>query len=78
MSDQELQHIASCAEMVIAGYSFTKEKNFISVLNLNDPRREMVLSFDGKMLETNMDPLEQVLVLRYWEKNSSFLEDEDA
>ena len=50
----------------------------ISVLNINNPEYAMVLSLDGKMLETNMEPVEQTFVMRIWEKNSSLMEDDDA
>ena len=34
----------------------------------------MVISEDGKMLETNMDEIEQVIVLNIWEKDSEYME----
>ena len=50
----------------------------IAVLNINNPGSAMVLSLEGKMLETNMEPIEQTFVMRIWEKNSSLMEDDDA
>lgn len=78
MSEQELQRIAEDSAMIINGYAFTKRSDSISILNLNHPERAMLLSREGKMLETNMEPIEQALVLKYWEKNALFMEDEDA
>lgn len=78
MSESEIKQIADQAQMVVGGYSFTKKENVIFILNLEHPDRAMTISPKGKMLETNMDPIEQVLVLKYWEKNASFMEDCDA
>lgn len=78
MSDIELKKIADNSDMIINGYSFTKKDHIISILNLNHPDRAMIISPDGKMLETNMEPIEQTLVLNYWQKNSSLVEDNDA
>ena len=78
MSEHEIKEIADHAQMVVGGYSFTKKDTVICILNLEHPDRAMTISPKGKMLETNMDPIEQVLVLKYWEKNASFMEDCDA
>ena len=38
----------------------------------------MVISNQGKMLETNMDPIEQALVLKIWANDSQFMEEKVA
>lgn len=63
MSDIELKKIADNSDMIVNGYSFTKKESIISILNLNHPDRAMIISSEGKMLETNMEPIEQALVL---------------
>ncbi len=78
MPESELMRIADNAGMVVNGYAFTKKGSTISILNLNNPGSAMVIARDGKILETNMSPIEQVLVLKYWAKNSVFMEDADA
>lgn len=78
MSELEIRQIADNSDMIINGYSFTKKGTSISILNLNHPDRAMVISLDGKMLETNMEPIEQMLVLTYWQKNAVLLEDNNA
>lgn len=78
MPESELMRIADNAGMVVNGYAFTKKGSVISILNLNNPDSAMVIARDGKILETNMSPIEQVLVLKYWAKNSVFMEDTDA
>ena len=74
MSEKELLTIAENADMVVDGYAFTKVDNFFSILNLNKPTSAMTIFSDGKIIETNMDPIEQALVLSYWRRNAFLLE----
>ncbi len=78
MPENDLRQIAENSEMIVGGYAFTKHDGTIRILNLNDPSRAMVISPNGVMLETNMDPIEQALVLRHWSRNSCFMEGSDA
>lgn len=78
MPEKKIKEIADSADMVVGGYAFTKKDDRVAVLNINNPEYAMVISLDGKMLETNMEPIEQAFVMRIWEKNSSLLEDDDA
>lgn len=78
MPENELIKIANNAEMIVNGYAFTKKDEGYSVLNLANPDKAMVISNDGKMLETNMEPIEQALVLSYYEKNRVLLEGDNA
>lgn len=78
MPENKIKEIADNADMIVGGYAFTKKDGTISVLNINNPEYAMVLSLEGKLLETNMEPIEQVFVMRIWQKNSSLLEDDNA
>ena len=78
MHENELIKVADNAEMIVNGYAFTKKDEGYSVLNLANPDKAMVISNDGKMLETNMEPIEQALVLSYYEKNRVLLEGDNA
>ena len=78
MPENELIKVANNAEMIVNGYAFTKKDEGDSVLNLANPDKAMVISNDGKMLETNMEPIEQALVLSYYEKNRVLLECDNA
>lgn len=78
MSEKELIEIADAANMIVRGYAFTRKNGNIFILNLNRPTHAMVINNDGKMLESSMDPVEQTLVLKIWENDSEFMEDEDA
>ena len=69
MHKEKIKKITDSADMVVSGYAFTKKYGKIAILNINNPEYAMVLSLEGKMLETNMEPIEQTLVMRIWEKN---------
>ena len=75
MSDAKIQEIADKADMIIRGYAFTREDALIRILNLNDRESSMVITSDGTMVETNMDEIEQALVLDIWQKDSKYMEE---
>ncbi len=78
MPENQIEKIALEADMIINNYAFTRKNGTISVLNLKNPNRAMVLSEEGKMLETNMDEIEQVIVLNIWNKDSEYMEKMNA
>lgn len=73
-----IKEIADRADMIVDGYAFTRENNQIRILNLNNTDKALVISEDGKVLETTMDDIEIRIVLDYWEDDREFMEDEDA
>ena len=73
MPENQLKEIADNADMIIRNYAFTRKDNVISILNLKNPDHAMVISPDGTMLETNMDEIEQGIVLSLAERNLAFL-----
>ena len=76
MSEQQLLDIAENAKFVVSGYAFTAMENgLVSILNLNHPDCAMVISRDCQIIETNMDPIEQQIVLALCRKNMQFMED---
>ena len=75
MSESRIREIADNADMIIRGYAFTKEENVIRIFNLNDKESSMVILPDGTMVETNMDEIEQALVLDIWQKDSKYMEE---
>ena len=75
MSDAKIREIADKADMIIRGYAFTRENALIRILNLNDRESSMVITSDGIMVETNMDEIEQALVLDIWQKDSKYMEE---
>ena len=73
--NNRLKEIADQADMIINGYAFTKNREWIRVLNLNCPTHASVIDNDGKIIETSMDDIENTIVLDYYEKNRKFLEE---
>ena len=74
MPEEMLREIADKADMIIRGYAFTREDEWIRVFNLNDRESSLVMLPDGTMLETNMDEIEQALVMDIWGKNAKYME----
>ena len=74
----KIREIADQADMIVNGYAFTRENNQIRILNLNNLEKALVISEDGKVLETTMDDIEIRIVLDYWSSDRKFMEDEDA
>ena len=76
MPEQEVRNIADNAKIIVCGYAFTaREDGFISILNLNHPDCAMVVDKNNQMIETNMDDIEQQIVLELSRKNLQFMED---
>ena len=73
-----IKDIADKADMIVNGYAFTRENDQIRILNLNNLDKALVISADGKVLETTMDDIEIRIVLDYWNSDREFMEDEDA
>ena len=74
----DVMEVADKADMIINGYAFTKESDFIKVLNLNNPEKAVMIDKTGDVLETSMDDIEIQIVKRYWDKNKELLEDQHA
>ncbi len=76
MSENELADIAEHAKMIVDGYAFTQRADgFVSILKLSDPDSAMVVDRTGALVETNMDLIEQRIVMRLCEKNLHFMEE---
>ena len=71
----EVMKVADRADMIINGYAYTKEKDFIKVLNLNNMEKAVVINKLGDVLETSMDDIEIQIVKTYWNKNKELLEE---
>lgn len=75
MPRNEVDKIAEKANFVVSGYAFTRRQDgFISILNLEDPDCAMVVNENGEIIETNMDQIEQHIVLSLCNKNLQFME----
>jgi len=74
MPEKKIQKIAEDADMIIKGYAFKKNGEFIHVFNMNDGISAMVIDQDGTMIETNMDEIQQVIVKNIWDRDSKYME----
>ncbi len=72
-----VKDVADKADMIINGYAFTKNGEYIRILNLDNINRAAVILND-KIVETNMDDIEAQITLDYYENNKQFMEDWDA
>lgn len=69
MPEKEVLEVADRAKMIVNGYAFSElEDGMVSILNLNHPDCAMVVKRDGEVIETNMDPIEQQIVLELCRK----------
>lgn len=69
-----VKEIADKADMIINGYAFTKDNDYIRVLNLNYWNRAAVI-YKDQIVETNMDDIEGQIVLDYYENNKKYMEE---
>lgn len=70
-----VEKIADKADLIINGYAFTKDEEYVRVLNLNCINHAAVI-YNDKIVETNMDDIENQIVLDYYENNKQFMEEE--
>lgn len=76
MSELEVFDIAEKSKIIVSGYAFLKtEEGFVSILNLEHPSCAMVVNMDSEIIDTNMDEIEQKIVLDLCAKNLQFMED---
>ncbi len=79
MTEKQKFEIAQEAKMIVSGYAFITKKDTITIVNLNKSDvHTCVINGKGQVLETCMDPIEQVIALKIWKENKEFLEEEIA
>ena len=69
----KIREIADRADMIVNGYAFTRENGQIRVLNLDNLDKALVMSEDGRVLQTTMDDIEIRIVLYYWDNDRKFI-----
>lgn len=74
MPEEKIKKIADDADMIVKGYAFKRNGDFIHVFNMNDGISAMVMDQDGTMIETNMDDIGQVIVKKIWEQDAKYME----
>ena len=73
MMQLNVKEIADKADMIINGYAFTKEGEYVRVLNLNFVNHAATI-YGGKIVATNMDDIDKQIVMDYYEQNKQFME----
>ncbi len=70
----DIKDIADKANMILNGYAFTRDGEYIRILNLEHVNHAVVI-FNNRIIETNMDDIEARIVLDYYNNNKQFMED---
>lgn len=79
MTDTKRLAIADAAEMIVGGYAFLRKGENITIVNLNtEDAHAMLITKEGKLIESNMDPVEEAVALQKWKINAEFMEEESA
>lgn len=79
MSEKELIDIAENAKMIVNGYAFSlDEDGFVRILNLEHPDSAMVVNMEGELINSNMDAIEQKIVMELCKKNLKFMGEQYA
>ena len=77
MTQLSVKDVADNANMIINGYAYTKDGDYIRVVNLNCLNNAAVI-YKDEIVETNMDDIEIQIVLDYYNKNKEFMEEANA
>ena len=67
----DIKEIADKADMIVNGYAFTKDGEYVRVDYLN----HAAVILNDRVVETNMDDIETQIALDYYEKNKRFMEE---
>lgn len=78
MSEQERITIADSADMIVGGYAFNRVPEGVRIVNLNQDGHSLIISMDGKVLESSMDPVEEAIASEIWQNDAEFMEVENA
>lgn len=70
----DVKDVADKADMIINGYAYTKDKDNVRVLNLNNLTKAVCIDRFGDVIETSMDDIEISIVKQYYKKNCVLME----
>ena len=68
----KIKEIADKADLIVNGYAYTRDKDYIHIINLNSLNHTAVIHND-KIVETNMDEIEAQIVLDYYIQDKEFI-----
>ena len=68
----KIKEIADKADLIVNGYAYTRDKDYIRIINLNSLNHTAVI-YNDKIIETNMDEIETQIVLDYYVQDKDFI-----
>ena len=68
----DIKEIADKADLIVNGYAYTRDKDYIRIINLNSLNHTAVI-YNDKIIETNMDEIETQIVLDYYIQDKDFI-----
>ena len=69
-----VKEIAEAADMIVAGYAYTRKDGYIEVIDLENLDKRAVIQ-DGDVVESLMSDEEDDLVLKYYLRNREIMEE---
>lgn len=69
-----VQQIAEKADMIVSGYAYIAKEDYVEVIDLNSPEKKAVIQ-NGEIVESVMDDTQDDIVLEYYSRNRSLLEE---
>ena len=70
----DVQKLADAAEVIVQGYAFIDRGEGVTVINLHKPDHAAYF-YNHELVETNMDDIENQIVLDYYLNNKQSMED---
>ena len=74
----EIERLADAADMIVAGYAFTKDGDLVRVINLDNLNSTAVIDRKDKIIETTMCDIEIEILKEIYNINKKYLEDYSA
>ena len=69
-----VQEIADQADMIVAGYAYKVQDNYIEITDLNNITKTAVIQND-KLVESVMSDEEDNIVMKYYNRNKDLLKE---
>lgn len=73
----KIKEIADKADLIVNGYAYARDKDYIRIINLNSLSHTAVI-YNDKIVETNMDEIETQIVLDYYIQDKEFLDSSET
>lgn len=73
----KIKEIADKADLIVNGYAYTRDRDYIRIINLNNLNHTAAI-YNDKIVETNMDEIEAQIVLDYYIQDKEFLDSSET